>query len=172
MTDKYAAERDKLRELKAIFEKAVENNTIEDMRPYTHPDFSFVSFTDKAFSDFDAFKKQWNITRENMIGSGSFTTSLEPQPTLFIGDIAVASGNATNNLVDTKGKHFTFQNHWTVIFQRAEGEWKVLRAHNSLDPFSNPMLVSGVKDKVTKFSLVSFLSGAILCSILVFLLLK
>ncbi len=170
--DEHKTDREKLRILKGIFEDAVENNSIEDMRPFVHPDFSFVSFTDRSFSDFDAFKKQWEITRKNMVGTGNFSTSLNPEPTLFIDNIAVSYGNADNKLVDKKGNHFEFQNHWTVIFRRVDDEWKVLRAHNSLNPFSNPMLASGVKNKVIKYSLLSFLGGAILCSMLVFLILK
>ena len=173
MSDKYVVEREKLNELKALFEKAVENNSIEDMRAHTHPDFSFVSFTDKTFQDFDSFKKQWNITRKEMVGSGSFSTSLDPQPTLFFDDIAIASGSADNKLVNNKGQAFNFHNNWTTIFKRDNnGEWKVLRAHNSLDPFGNPMLVQGVKDKVFKLSILSFLIGFILCALLALLFLK
>lgn len=170
--DKFETEREKLQLLKSIFENAVENNSIEDMKEHVHPDFSFVSFTDKSFDNFDAFKKQWDITRKQMIGSGSFTTHLNPEPTLFIDDIAISYGKAENKLVDSKGQCFQFENHWTVVFKKVDSKWKVLRAHNSLDPFANPMLVRGVKNKLIKFSILSFLGGAILCSILVYLMLK
>ncbi|VAW70425.1 hypothetical protein MNBD_GAMMA09-2122 [hydrothermal vent metagenome] len=163
------AERDKLRELQAIFEKAVKNNTIEDIRPFTHPDFSFVSFTDKSFSDFDSFKQQWDLTRKNMVGNGSFTTQLNPSPTLFTDDTAIASGNAKNTLIDSNGQQYDFTNNWTVIFKRVNNEWKVLRAHNSLDPFNNPMLISGIKRNILKYCLFAFFSGAILCSAAIYL---
>ncbi len=162
--DKYKADREKLRALQDIFEKAVENNTIEDIRPFIHPDFSFVSFTDKSFSDFDSFKHQWDLTRREMLGSGRFSTQLNPSPTLFIDDTAVASGNAQNTLINNNGQRYDFTNNWTVIFRRVQGEWKVLRAHNSLDPFNNPMLVSGVKRNILKYSMIAFFSGAVLCS--------
>lgn len=165
-TDIYENEREKLRKLQLVFEKAVAENSIEDIRPFTDPEFTFVSFTDREFKDFDAFKKQWDITREKMVGSGRFSTQLNPQPTIFMQDIAIASGNAVNSMVDNKGQHYDFNNHWTVIFKRINDEWKVLRAHNSLDPFANPMLVNGVKRKLINFSLLAFISGALVSSIL------
>jgi len=167
--DQQTVERDKLRELQGVFEKAVKDNTIENMRPFIHPEFSFVSFTDKSFDDFDSFKQQWDLTRKEMVGSGHFSTQLNPAPTLFIDDIAIAHGNAKNSLLNTRGQSFNFTNNWTVIFKRLDGEWKVLRAHNSLDPFSNPMLVNGVKQKIIKYSLLSFSGGILLCSILSYL---
>ena len=161
--DTYAKERDELRSIQAIFEQAVTNNTIEDMRNHIAPDFSFVSFTDRSFSDFDAFVKQWKITRSDMVGSGSFSTQLEPVPALFIDDIAVCYGNSSNQMHDIKNTHYEFSSHWTVVFQRINNEWKVLRAHNSLDPFANPMLKNGVKKLLIKFVSLGVLSGALLC---------
>lgn len=167
--DEFEAEREQLRKLQTIFEKAVENNSLEDIKPFTHPDFSFVSFTDKSFDSFDAFKKQWEATRREMVGSGRFTTQLNPAPTIFAGDIAIASGNAQNTLRNASDEQFNFSNHWTVIFKRIDNEWKVLRAHNSLDPFTNPMLVSGVKRNIIKYSALAFLGGVALCSVISYL---
>ena len=59
-------DREKLRAIQAVFEQAIINNSIEDIRPYTHKDFSFVSFTDRSFKDFDSFVKQWGVTRREM----------------------------------------------------------------------------------------------------------
>jgi len=169
--DNYSNEREQLREIQAVFESAVENNSIEDLRPFTDPDFSFVSFTDRAFSDFDSFSKQWSITRKELVGSGSFTTQLDPEPSLFFDDIAVCYGNSKNTMVNNKGNKFDFTSHWTVIFKRKDGEWKVLRAHNSLNPFANPMLVHAVKSKITRASLVAFILGGAICSFAIYLLL-
>ena len=140
-------DREKLRAIQAVFEGAVKNNAIEDLRPYADPEFSFVSFTDRSFSDFDAFSKQWSTTRNEMVGSGSFTTKLEPVPSIFVDDIAVCSGNSQNSMINNKGVKFEFTSHWTVVFKRNEGEWKILRAHNSLNPFFNPMLKHAVKNQ-------------------------
>ncbi|MCG6969419.1 MAG: nuclear transport factor 2 family protein [Gammaproteobacteria bacterium] len=167
----YNEEREQLRAIQAVFEKAVENNSIEDLRPYTDPEFSYVSFTDRSFGDFDSFCRQWGLTREEMVGSGSFTTQLDPEPTLFFDDIAVCYGNSKNKLINKKGAKFDFTSHWTVIFKREDGEWKVLRAHNSMNPFSNPMLIHAVKSKLTLSSLAAFVVGGVTCLLLVYLIL-
>ena len=169
--DIYGEEREKLRSIQTVFEKAVENNTIEDLKSYTDPEFSFVSFTDRSFTDFDSFSRQWGETRKEMVGSGSFNTQLEPEPTLFFGDIAVCYGNSINKMVNNKGNKFDFTSHWTVIFKRHDAEWKILRAHNSLNPFSNPMLIHAVKFKLTLSSLVAFIFGGALCTLLTYLIL-
>lgn len=166
-SDMHESSREQLRALQVIFEKAVMNNTIEDMREHIDDDFSFVSFTDKSFDNFDAFAKQWKISRDEMIGNGSFTTQLNPDPALFEGDIAICKGNANNQMNDRKGKSFEYGSNWTVIFKQTNGVWKVLRAHNSLDPFKNPMLVSGVKKYVFKMSAIAF--GIGLLSAFIFL---
>lgn len=164
--DVNAEARESLRLIQQVFETAVKNNTIADMRAHIHQDFSFVSFTDKSFESFDDFEKQWGISRENMVGNGTFTTALNPETTQFEGDIAICKGNAANQLTDKQGKSYQYTSHWTVIFKHTDDGWKVLRAHNSLDPFGNPMLVSNIKRLVTKASIVAFLIGGLVCSLL------
>lgn len=159
--DQHAESREELRAIQQIFQQAIENNTIGDMREHVHDDFSFVSFTDKSFENFDAFEEQWKITREGMIGSGSFSSELNPETSLFYGDIAICKGDARNKMVDKKGQRFEYSSHWTVVFKRSDDAWKVLRAHNSLDPFGNPILVKHVKKEVLKYSVGAFVLGAL-----------
>ncbi len=165
-------DREALRNIQRIFEQAVENNDIEQIRAHSDPNFSYVSFTDRAFPSFDAFQQQWQTTREKMVGSGSFNTQLNPEPSLFIDDIAVCHGNSNNHMVNNAGEAFEFTSNWTVIFKRTAGEWKVLRAHNSLNPFSNPMLNQAIKKSTMKLGLASFITGGILCSLVTYLILR
>jgi len=160
-SDIHADDRERLRSIQHRFQQAVQNNTMEDMRAHVDKDFSFVSFTDKSFDNFDAFVRQWDITRAKMVGNGSFKTEMNPETTLFENNIAVCKGNAVSNMVDKKGKAFEFNSNWTVICRFVEGEWKVLRAHNSLDPFENPMLVSRVKSHLLTAGVIGLLIGAI-----------
>jgi len=168
--DKIEQNRESLRAIQQVFQSAVENNSIGDMRTHIDPNFSFVSFTDKSFENFDDFEKQWNITRAEMIGNGKFTTELNPEPTVFIGDIAVCKGNASNHMTDKQGKSYEYSSNWTVIFKQTDGIWKVLRAHNSLDPFANPMLKSRVKSLIIKSCAIAFILGGIACSLATYLL--
>ena len=157
--DEFEQDRKQLRGIQEVFENAVKKNEIENIKSHIDDEFSFVSFTDSAFDDFDSFQAQWKKTRTEMVGQGSFSSSLNPEPALFYGDIAVCKGNSDNHLVNAKGKSFTYTSNWTVVFRRHENGWKVLRAHNSLNPFDNPMLVDGVKSKVSKLAALAFVTG-------------
>ena len=70
-------------------------------------------------------------------------------------------------MIDRKGASFDYHSNWTVIFKQTDNSWKVLRAHNSLDPFANPMLIAGVKAKLFKTGLAAFTLGVVGTSILV-----
>ena len=168
MTDNHEDDREALRKIKVVFEKAVQANTIDDMRQHVDTHFSFVSFTDRLFEDFESFKQQWQKTRDEMVGNGSFSTELIPVPTQFHGDIAVCSGSANNTLLDKQGKQHMFTSNWTIVFKLKDQQWRVLRAHNSIDPFGNPMLLSGVKKQLVKFSSIAFIAGCSLASLLTF----
>lgn len=165
MTDHFEEDREQLRSIQTIFERAVEKNTLEDIKEYIDSDFSIVSFTDKSFGDFDSFNKEWKITRQNIVGRGGFTTKLNPEPSLFIDDMAICKGRSDNTMLDNKGQHFEYTSNWTVIFKRTDGIWKILRAHSSLDPFRNPVLVSNVKRKILISSLLAFIMGSVTCSV-------
>jgi len=165
-TDVHANSRELLRAIQHRFEQAVQNNTIEDMREHVDSAFSIVSFTDSSFDNFDDFVRQWEITRTKMIGNGSFSTDMRPETTLFEDNIAICKGNAINKMVDKKGKSFEFTSNWSVVCKFDGQAWKILRAHNSLDPFENPMLVSGVKGHMVKAAAVAFLLGGIAAFVL------
>lgn len=160
MLDEYEKDRQQLRDLQLVFENAVRQNTMEDMQDHIHTDFSLVSFTDKNFDSFDAFKQQWKITRDTMVGTGRFSVQLNPKPASFINGMAVCQGNADNEMVDKHGKHYQFSSNWTVVFTQVDGAWQVLRVHYSIDPFNNPMLVAKVKKIIFNTALLAFLGGA------------
>ncbi|NQZ02077.1 MAG: nuclear transport factor 2 family protein [Bdellovibrionales bacterium] len=141
-------EREQLRGLQQKFEQAVLNNEMDPLKEITHDDFSYVSFMDRSFMSFDSFATRWKQTHKEMIDTGKFEVHLNPEPTFFYDDIAVAHGNSSNKLVDKKGRSFDFTSHWTVIFKKVDDSWKVIRAHNSTNPFANPMLQYVVKMKL------------------------
>jgi ketosteroid isomerase-like protein len=165
MTDQHESDRAALHAVRRLFEQAVEQNTLEDLGPHLDPEFSTVSFTDTAFNDFASFNKQWKASRQTMVGSGSFTTTLTPEPTVFVGDVAVCKGDSDNTMVDSKGRLFKFTSHWTVVFKRADNQWKILRSHSSLDPFRNPVVVHYAKRTALVSSLLAFVVGGVACSL-------
>jgi ketosteroid isomerase-like protein len=161
------ADHDALRKIRRIAEDAINRNDLDMIRPCLAPEFSIVTFTDREFTDFDSFKTQWAKTRSKMLGErGSFKVDLDPELSLIKGDIALCRGNAKNTLVDDSGKVFEFTSHWTATCQKVGGKWLVARAHNSLDPFHNPILEHAVRSLLLKSvgaaALISLLLGAAL----------
>ncbi len=156
------ADHQALRELKAVFEKAASENDLELLRPHVNQDFSAVTYTDREFTDFDAFKARWQKTRDEIVGNGSYKVTLLPERSEIYGDFAIARGDSENVLVNDAGKEFRFTSHWTTVCRKVDGRWKIVRAHSSLDPFGNPMLIDGVTAKVTQVGGVAALGGLIL----------
>jgi ketosteroid isomerase-like protein len=161
--DDAAAEADHqaLRELKAVFEQAASENNLDLLKPYVNEAFSAVTYTDREFTDFGAFKARWQKTRDEIVGSGSYKVTLLPERSELYGDFAICRGDSDNVLVNSDGKEFRFTSHWTAVCRKVDGEWKILRAHSSLDPFGNPMLVDGVTTRIVQTAAVAALGGVL-----------
>ena len=157
-----------LRHLRDTFEEAAARNDLDRMKPFLATNFSIVTFTDREFQDFEVFKAQWRKTRNAMLGEGgSYRVQLNPEHSVLLGDIALCRGNSSNVIVNAKGDTFTFGAHWSVVCQKIDGQWKIVRGHNSLDPFHNPMLEHAVKGMVAKFAVWAFVAGLLLGAVAV-----
>ncbi|MEX2121316.1 MAG: nuclear transport factor 2 family protein [Pirellulales bacterium] len=159
--DDNEADHQALRELKAVFEKAASENNLDLLRPRLHESFTAVTYTDREFTDFEAFKTRWQATRDAIVGDGSYKVVLRPERSLIQGDIAIARGDSNNLLVTGAGNEYHFTSHWTAICQKSDGQWKLLRAHSSLDPFGNPMVVADVRRKLIQVGLAAAVGGLV-----------
>src|SRR5688500_5862629 len=151
-----------LREYKTLFEKAASENKLDLMKPILHEPFSVVTYTNREFTDFEAFKDRWQQTRDETVGSGSYKVTLLPERSEIYGDMAIAHGDSENVLVTAAGTEHKFSSHWTAVLRKVDGEWKIVRAHSSIDPFGNPMLVAGVKQKLIQVGLAAGAGGLVL----------
>jgi ketosteroid isomerase-like protein len=157
------ADHEALRGMRRAFEEAAAKNNMDLMKPYLATNFSIVTFTDREFSAFESFKAQWGKTRNAMLGErGSYRVDLDPEYSVLMGDVALCRGNAKNELVDGKGHRFEFTSHWSVVCRKIDGEWKIVRGHNSLNPFDNPMLKQGVKSLLVKAVAAGLVAGLVL----------
>jgi hypothetical protein len=163
------ADHQALRELKAVFEKAASENNLDLLRPHVNENFSAVTYTDREFTDFDAFKARWQKTRDEIVGDGSYKVTLLPERSEIYGDFVIARGDSENVLVNGAGKEFRFTSHWTAVCRNIDDEWKIVRAHSSLDPFGNPMLVDGVTNKIWQTAIVAALVGLVVGGVVTYL---
>lgn len=156
------AEHNKLRELKTIFENAINKNDLELLRPHIAKGFSFITISDEEYTDFDEFKKQWQIGRETLLKGGTYTLEIIPDLSDIRGNIAITKGDSKNIIITGAGDKYEYPAKWTGVCIQEDGEWKILRAHNSLNPFRNPMVEGEVTKMIIKFSSISALVGIIL----------
>jgi ketosteroid isomerase-like protein len=166
------ADHQALRELKAVFEKAASENQLDLLRPHLNEQFSAVTYTDREFVDFEAFKERWQRTRDEIVGNGSYKVTLLPERSELYGDVAIARGDSENILVNDAGKEFRFTSHWTAVCRKVNGQWKIVRAHSSLDPFGNPMLVDGVRKRMLQAGGAAAAGGLVVGALVVYLLMR
>lgn len=150
-----------LREFKVIFEQAASENKLDLLKPHLHEPFSVVTYTDREFTDFEAFKARWQKTRDEVVGKGSYKVTLLPELSEIYGDMAIARGDSKNVLVTGAGKEYHFTSHWTAVFRKVDGQWKVVRVHSSLDPFGNPLVVAEAWRKVLQVGLAAAVGGLV-----------
>jgi len=157
------ADHQALRELKAVFEKAASENNLDLLKPHLHEPFSAVTYTDREFTDFEAFKARWQKTRDEVVGEGgSYKVTLKPQRSEIYSEWAITRGDSDNTLITGAGKDYHFTSHWTAVCRKVDGQWKIVRAHSSLDPFGNPMLVATVWQRVIQVGIGATIGGIIL----------
>lgn len=162
------ADHQALREFRTLFEQAASENKLDLLKPHLHEPFSIVTYTDREFTDFEAFKARWQKTRDEVVGSGTFKVTLEPERSAIFGDVAVARGNSKNVLVNGAGKEYQFTSRWTAVFRKVDGQWKVVRVHSSLDPFGNPMIIDQAWRKVLQVGIAAAVAGLVVGGLVAF----
>jgi ketosteroid isomerase-like protein len=162
------AEHAALREYKALFEKAASENQLDLLKPLLHEPFSVVTYTDREFTDFEAFKARWQKTRDEIVGNGSYKVTLRPERSLIYGDMAISRGDSDNVLVTGAGHEYHFTSHWTAVFRKQDGQWKIVRVHSSLDPFGNPMVVGEVKRRMLQIGIAAAVVGLLVGGIVAY----
>lgn len=156
------ADHEALRQLKAVFEDAVNNNQLDLLKPYLHDPFSIVTYTDRNFTDFDVFKTEWQKRRDSLLAGGSYTVELIPERSLLYGDIAITLGTSENVLVTGGGDVYRFPANWTAVCRKVDGAWKIVRTHSSMDPFGNPMILAGFRKTVIQYLIGGLVGGLVL----------
>ena len=159
--DDHEADHDALRKLRAVAEEAINTNQLDLFKPYLADDFSIVTYTDREFTEFEAFKSRWQQTRNELLAGGTYSTTMNPELSMIVGDVAIARGNSDNVLTTGAGQRYEFPSNWTAVLRKVDGNWKIVRAHSSLSPFDNPMLRAAVKDMMLKVGAIALAVGVI-----------
>ncbi len=133
------ADKQALRDLKTTYEKAIATGDLSVIEPFLAKDFTAVMITADEVNDYAGIKAYWKKVTEFIGKGGIYTVSIEPDDTIFEGNIAIAKGTANEHVV-RNGKPIDLVSKWTAI-ARKEGEtWKLVRIQASIDPISNPIV--------------------------------
>jgi len=130
------ADRVALRAIGAAYEAAIRSNRIDDLAPLLHDDFHGVMVTGRVVTGLAGLKQYWADMHALMGEGGRYSTTLKPEASIFLGDVALARGSS-DDVVVTSSSEFRFTGQWTAVLQRVNGQWKVRQAHGSMDPVDN-----------------------------------
>ncbi len=157
-----ATERDKdaLRNLKAIYEKAVSTRDLSLLKPHLAADFTAVMITADEVKGYEGILSYWKKVEDFLGKEGTYQVTVDPDDTIFEGNIAIAKGRAQEHAVRS-GKVLDFTSQWTAI-ARKEGEaWKIVRIQASIDPVGNPIIAALQGYKLWLIGLAALVIGVI-----------
>ena len=128
-----------LRGMARLFEQAVGQRDLKRFQAALAPEFTGTLVTDEVVNR-DSMAKFWDWAWGLIGPKGQWEVKIEPDDTLFFGDIAVARGLANDRIVTERGQDYRFKWHWTLVLQKREGQWKAIAGHGSMDPLRNPFI--------------------------------
>ncbi len=161
--EKQDLERNKqaLRDLKAVYEKAIAEKNLELIKPHLAADFTAVMITADEVRDYDGIKAYWKKVEEFIGEDGTYTVSVEPDDTIFEGNTAIAKGTAREHVV-RNGKPMDLTSKWTAIARQEGGTWKLVRIQASIDPVNNPIITALNKGKLWITGAVAGIVGLVI----------
>ena len=149
----YEAEREELLALKALYQRAVEEEDPSLLAPHLHQRFTGVMVTGEAVASFEEIEDYWRRIQELMGEGGKYSLEVSAGEKVSVfGDLAVAHGTTSDKVVTGTGKKYLFNSNWTAVCKKEDGAWKILRIHDSMS------------DSITNEFVQAMLGGARLVS--------
>jgi len=161
-TPQEEAEHEAIRGLRAVYERAVNDNRVDELEPLLHPEFTGVMMTGREVTSFDEVRSYWRDIRELIGENGRYTTTVRPEWSTLLGDVALARGTTDDVVVTSEGQEFRFQSFWTAVLQKHGGRWTLRRVQGSMDPVSNPFVTEFARRAVVRTAIVAGLLGVLL----------
>lgn len=131
------AEHDALRQVAALYEKVIREGAIEALAPHLAPDFHGVMVTGRVVNSLEDLRRYWTDIRALIGEGGTYTTTLQPERSIILGDLALARGTTDDTVVTGDGTEFRFRSYWTATLQKDNAVWKIRQVQGSIDPVDN-----------------------------------
>ena len=130
-----------LRNIKSLYERAVNEDRLDLLKPYFATPFYGVMITSKRVSSLDEMKQYWATMKQMMGPGGHYRVTVIPERSVLMGDFALARGVTQDVVTTGNGKTFRFGTNWTCVLHKENGTWKVLQVQGSMDPLKNPFVI-------------------------------
>jgi ketosteroid isomerase-like protein len=153
------ADHESLRRLRQVYERAVNEDQIDLLAPNLHPDFFGVMITNEHVRSLEDMRGYWQRIKQLIGEGGRYTTTLNPERSVIIGNLAFARGTSDDVVVTDDGTEFRFSTSWTVVCQRDGGQWRVLRAQGTMDPVQNEFVQTFMRRAILQAGLIGGLVG-------------
>jgi ketosteroid isomerase-like protein len=139
----FASEDDKvaLRNLRGVYEQAIAKRDLSALKPHLAADFTAVMITADEVRGYDGILAYWKKVEDFLGKDGNYQVNIDPDDTIFEGNIAIAKGRAREHVV-RNGKALDFTSQWTAIARKESAEWKIVRIQASIDPVKNPIITA------------------------------
>ena len=156
------AEHESLRQLRAVYETAMRDSRPETLAPFLHDDFHGVMVTGRIVRNVGELTKFWSDIKALIGDGGNYSTTLEPERSVIIGDVALARGTSQDVVVTRGGQEFRFTTIWTAVLQKADGQWKVRQMQGTIDPVDNVFIREFTRRALLVTGAVSAVVGGLL----------
>ena len=130
-----------LRNIKSMYERAVNEDRLDLLKPYFATPFYGVMITNKRVSSLAEMKQYWTGMKSLMGPGGTYHVTVIPDRSVLMGDFALARGVTQDVVTTSAGKTFRFATTWTCLLHKEGGTWKVLQVQGSMDPLRNPFVI-------------------------------
>ena len=144
------ADHEALRQLRALYEKAVNEDKLDLLRPHVATPLYGVMITSKRVSSVDDMKQYWAAMKKLMGPGSTYQVKVEPERSVFMGDFALARGTTADVVTTGNGKTYRFGTNWTAVLRRDNGVWKLVQVQGSMDPVNNEFVRTFMRDAMMK----------------------
>ena len=152
-------EHEALRQLKALYERAIRDNNVDALAPHFSRDLYGVMVTGRVTNGLEDLKRFWADIHELMGEGGTYTTTLNPERSVIIGDVALARGTSDDVVVTSENREFRFTSYWTAVLRKEGGNWKLVQVQGTIDPVDNAFVQEFRRRALLYTALISALGG-------------
>lgn len=160
--DKQEAEWAKIRIIKEKYEEAAALGRVDILSPFISPEFTGVTLTGEEIRGYEGLNN-FNLRMREVIGEGAtHEMKISYAPGAMYGDIAIAHGTTQEVLITSLRNRFAYTSLWTAILRKENGEWKLIRVQQSIDPVNNEFVDTFTMRKIGWYGGGGVVAGLIL----------